>query len=252
MFYRIMQAIGLAGGTYVHRHGLGNEYEKIRASETDQFVKFKLKGTLYILLKTIPPYIDKRGNKFFYMMESDVHTFDPSTGKVLDEKLEKEYKKKLLKDEIEKFDELMKGIKQEALKAKAQQLYEAISIGTVADDEESEEKKDKDIVFEIPVIKTGITIKAKIDDLTPHDTINEVMSKVLDGTILNVLLTPPKYDWKTIIGIMIVGVSLGWILVIMYAVFFPEQFGSLVGRAPSVAPVIIDDNFVGALKRLRS
>ena len=81
IFTNILGMLGLGFNTYMHKLDLGNSYKRIRCRETDQFVQFKDHGTKYIILKTVPPKIDYRGNKHFYMMESDVHVFDPESGR---------------------------------------------------------------------------------------------------------------------------------------------------------------------------
>lgn len=235
IFTEILSILGLGFNTFIHKLDIGNSYKRKRCKESDQFVHFKDQGTKYIILKTVPPKVDYRGNKHFYMMEADIHVFDPESGKVLDDRLEKEFKKRLLKNELEKFSDLMKDAQEEAIAERAKELYDTMQVKTKKADGKEEvvlgEEGNElvEIEFNVPTIKIGTTIATKINNLTPHDTINEVISMILDGVVLKNLITPIKMEWKTIVGILIVGICMGYISVIMYAVFFPEQFRDLVG-----------------------
>lgn len=243
LFTEILKFLGLGFNTYVVKLDIGDGYKKRRCSETDQFIKFRDRGTQYIVLKTVPPKIDSSGNKFWFMMESDVHTYNPNDGKVLNEKMEEEFKKRLLKNEIQQFEELLKDAKKEVIKERTREIYDSLVVSKEATDDltdgsdNSKNETDSfELEIEMPVIKIGKTLERRIEDLTPHDTINEVMSMILDGTILSSLLTPPKLDMKTILGVLIVGVALGWILIILYAVAFPDQWAAFVGKpVPSVS-----------------
>ncbi len=235
----VVEAIKFAGlgfGTYVHKLDIGNSYKKIRSKETDQFLKLKDRGTQYLLLKTVPPKIDLRGNKHWFMVESDCHTFNPETGEVLDARLEGEFKKRLLKNELTEFKELIKGAQEEAIQKRTDEIYESIVVKPVLSDEEAESEDGEEkaelmeIEFNVPTIKIGKTIDMRIQDLTPHDTINEVMSMILDGTVLQSLITPPKLSKLQLVGVGIVGICIGWILIILYAVAFPNEWALLVGK----------------------
>jgi len=239
IFTDLIKFLGLGFNTYVHKLDVGNSYKKIRSKETDQFLKFKDRGTPYVMLKSVPAKIDFRGNTHHYMVESDVHTFDPETGQVLDPRLEKEFKKRLLKNELEEFKELIKGAQQDAIKERTKEIYESIIVKPVLDSDGTAKVDDLDdktqkelmeIEFNVPTIKIGKTIALRIENLTPHDTINEVMSMILDGTVLQALITPPKLSTLQLIGVGIVGICLGWILIILYAVFFPNEWALLVGK----------------------
>jgi hypothetical protein len=238
----IVKFVGLGFGTYVHKLDLGNSYKKIRAKETDQFLKFKDRGTPYIILKTVPAKVDFRGNKQWFLMESDVHTYDPESGEVLDPRLEGEFKKRLLKNELEEFKELIKGAQQEAIRKRTDEIYDSIIVRPVTSDGQEDESKSieamdleteqrlMEVEFNVPTIKIGRTLETRIENLTPHDTINEVMSMILDGTVLKSLITPPKLSIPQVLGVGIVGLCVGWILIILYAVMFPNEWALLVGK----------------------
>lgn len=237
IFTEIIKFAGFGFGTYVHKLDLGNSYKRIRAGETDQFLKFKDHGTQYLLLKSSIPHVDFRGNKHWFMVESDVHTFNPESGEVLDSRLEGEFKKRLLKNELEEFKELIKGAQEDAIKKRTQEIYESIVVKPKIETEEEESSDEEakaelmEIEFNVPTIKIGKTIETRINDLTPHDTINEILSMLLDGSVLKSLITPPKLSWAQIIGVGIVGLCVGWILIILYATLFPKEWAALVGKS---------------------
>lgn len=228
--------MGLGFGTYVHKLDMGNGFKKIRARETDEFLKFKDRGVQYIILKTVPPKIDRRGNKFWYVMETDIHTFDIETGKVLDEEQAIAFKRRLLKNELQSFQELVKGARDEAIKERTQDIYDTLITTDKIMEGETEEQEEefvKEFTIEVPTIKVGRSLEVKIENLTPHDTINEIMSMILDGTILSALMRKAKVEMATYAGILIVGICLGWILIILFAVLAPEQWSALVGKPVS-------------------
>jgi len=217
----------LGGRTFIYRLDLGNGFTKKRVREDDNFLRFKDQGTVYLVLKTVPPKIDKNGNRHFFMYETDVHTFNVESGKVLSKELEKEFKERLKLNEIQKFKDMMKDIEEEAIKDRAEIILESWSIGEEAD----KRKNEKQSKFEItpPVIKLSKTAETQIDVLTPHDTINEVMSMILDGKVLSALMSSVDYNKWFILMFMVVGSAITIILAVVVALMFPEQWAQLVG-----------------------
>jgi hypothetical protein len=232
--YEIMKVLGFGPRTYLYKFDLGSSFVKKRVKETDAFIKFKDKGTRYIILKTQPAKVDKYGNKYFFMFETDVHSFDPETGKVLDESLESEFKERLKLNELQKFKELLKDVEEDAIKERAKDIYESITVTESSKDKkEGAEEEEITIDITVPNIKLSTTAEIKIDSLTPHDTINEVLSHILDGTVLNSLITPKRMDKLTLFGILTVGICLGWILMIIFAAFWPDLWRQFWGFAGS-------------------
>ena len=217
----------LGGRTFIYRLDLGNGFTKKRVREDDNFLRFKDQGTVYLVLKTVPPKIDQNGNRHFFMYETDVHTFNVESGKVLSKELEKEFKERLKLNEIQKFKDMMKDIEEEAIKDRAEIILESWSIGEEAD----KRKNEKQSKFEItpPVIKLSKTAETQIDVLTPHDTINEVMSMILDGKVLSALMSSVDYNKWFILMFMVVGSAITIILAVVVALMFPEQWAQLVG-----------------------
>ncbi len=226
---------GSGESVYVYKIGLGNEFRRIPVrTVTDSFLKFKDRGTNYIILKTVPPYIDPKGTRHYFVWETDVHTADPDTGEVLDAKLEGEYKKRLMANELEDFKDILDEVKAEALRERAEELFAGMELTQTHTGESTIKSKEEDgdilqIDITIPSLKLGKTRRLEISELTPHDTINEVLSMILDGTILKSLIKPKKMDWQTITGILIVGICLGWIFVIAYMVLAPAGWAAFVG-----------------------
>ncbi len=226
---------GSGESVYIYKIGLGNEFRRINVrTVTDSFLKFKDRGTNYIILKTIPPYIDSKGARHYFVWETDVHTANPDTGEVLDAKLEGEYKKRLMANELEEFKDILDEVKAEALRERAEELFAGMELTQTHTDETTIESKKEDegilqIDITVPSLKLGKTRKLEISELTPHDTINEVLSMILDGTILKSLIKPKKMDWQSVAGILIVGICLGWIMVIAYMVLVPAGWAAFVG-----------------------
>lgn len=227
----------LGGRTFIYRLDLGNGFTKKRVKEDDNFLRFKDQGTIYLVLKTVPPKIDKNGNRHFFMYETDVHTFNVETGVVLNKELEKEFKERLKLNEIQKFKDMMKDIEEEAIRDRAELILESWSVegGEEAIEEakkgKGKQKEPKEDVFKItpPVIKLSKTAETQIDVLTPHDTINEVLSMILDGKVLASLMSSVEYNKWFILMFMITGSALTIILAIIIALMFPEQWAQLVG-----------------------
>lgn len=227
--------IGSGDNIFIYKVGLGNDFTIIPVrSSTDSFLKFKDRGTNYIVLKTVSPYIDSKGRRHYFVWETDVHTANPETGQVLDPKLEREYKKRLMANELQDFKDILDEVKTEALKERAEELFEGVELTTTKTGKASIKSKDEDedvfsIDITLPSLKLGKTRELEIESLTPHDTINEVMSMILDGTILKSLIKPKKMDWSMVAGILVVGVCLGWILVLLYMVLVPAGWAAFAG-----------------------
>jgi len=235
--YEIMKVLGFGPRVYLFKFDLGSSFKKKKVKETDAFLKFKDAGTQYIILKTQPAKVDKYGNKYYFMFETDVHSFDPETGKVLDPSLENEFKERLKLNELAKFKDLLRDVEEDAIKERAKDIYESITVTkeTKASEEESEDDEIS-IDITVPTVKLSKTAEIRIDNLTPHDTINEVLSHILDGTVLNSLITPKRMDKITLFGILTVGVALGWILMIIFAAFWPDLWRQFWGFGGSASP----------------
>jgi len=208
----------MGGKTFVEKFDLGNGIKRFKCREDDNFLRFKEKGTLYIILKTIAPRVDRWGNRYFFVFESDIHTFDIENGKILDPVLEKEFKKRIKLEEIYKFKSMIKEVEEEVIKDKAKEILSYFEVS----DEEKESEQELELI--IPAIKLGKTAEVHIDNLTPHDTINEVNSLLLDGKILTSVLKSAKENKWMILGGMIVGSALTIIATVLFAILFPEQW----------------------------
>jgi hypothetical protein len=226
---------GLAGATFMHKFDLGNHYRKRKVKELESFLRFKEKGTLFIILKSVAAKIDKHGNRHYWMYETDVHTYNPEDGSVLAPELEKEFKNRLKINELQRFKELLAEVEDDAIKERARDIYEAITLTdkkvikgkkTIEGNEEPEMSV---LDIEVPNIRLGKTAEMRIDALTPHDTIEEVMAQILEGKVLNILLKPKRWDFWTRFGHVIVGVSIGWILMVLFAAFSPDLWRQLWG-----------------------
>jgi len=206
------------GRTEVYKFDLGNGIKRFRAKEDDNFLRFKDKGTLYIILKTIAPKIDKWGNRYFFVFESDIHTFDIENGKILDPSLEKEFKQRIKLEELYKFKSMIKEVEEEVIKDKAKEILSYFEVS------ESDKDKTEELTMIIPAIKLGKTAETYIENLTPHDTINEVNSLLLDGKILSSVLNTVKENRWVILGAMVVGSAITIIAIVLFAIMFPEQW----------------------------
>ena len=225
----------LGGRTFIYRMDMGNGLFKKRVREDDNFLRFNDKGTIYLVLKTVPPRMDKNGNRHYFMYETDVHTFNIETGEVLDKTLEKEFKERLKLNEVQKFKDMMKDIEEEAIRERAETILESWSIGEEIEPEKltDEEKK----IFEIsaPVIKLSKTAEAEIDVLTPHDTINEVSSMILDGKVLTALMNAVEYNKWLLLGVM----SVGSALTIIFAVLVVPRSAATFPTSRERSPILL-------------
>jgi len=216
-------AIILAGRTYIHRFDIGNGYRRFKVTEDDYFCRFREKGTLFLMMKTTAPKIGKYGDRHFFIFETDIHTFNPQDGTILTPEMEKYFKERLKLEEVQKFKDVIKEIEAQAIAERASEILKKLSVkskgqkGSVTED---------DIQMEllIPSLKLAKSSELAINDLTPHDTINEFNSLVLDGKIITALMNATRMNkWVLAAGI-VVGMALMVLLVIAFAIAFPEQW----------------------------
>jgi len=218
----------------------GNGINFIRAKENDSFVIFKDNGEIYVLLKTVAPRIDRHGRRYYHCVETDAHVYDPTTGKVVDDTLEKEFKEFLIKSEELKLQMIAEESKEEAIREQVQKLYERRIIQDIAsfdDDLEFDEleeniaqkKANSEMNIQIPTIRVGKAELRRIETLTPHDTITEVISILLDGSILKALLSKLVTSKWLILGAVIVGMALLIIIEVGFAAFFPTEWKTFMG-----------------------
>lgn len=213
----------MGGKTLVEKFDTGNGFARFKCKEDDHFIRFRDRGTLYLILKTIPPKIDKFGNRLYFTYETDIHTFEIESGKILDEQLEKEFKERIKLEELTKFKDMMKEVEEEAIQDRAREILKSMSVS-----KDNEEEEETALNINLPYIKLGKTSETHIDNLTPHDTINEVNSLILDGKLLKALLTSAMRDKWVLLGAMIVGSALTIVIMTLVAIMFPEQWGAFM------------------------
>lgn len=218
-------AIIMAGRSYIHRFDIGNGYRKFRVTEDDYFCRFRDKGTLFLMMKTTAPSIGKYGDRHFFIFETDIHTFNPRNGSILTPEMEKYFKERLKKEEVKKFRDVIKDIEEKAIQERAEDILKKLSVRVKSTDKDIDEQE-LEMELLIPSLKLAVSTEMAIDDLTPHDTINDFNSLILDGKIITALMNAARMNKWLLAGGIIVGMSLMVLMVIAYAIMFPEQWGA--------------------------
>lgn len=216
-------AIIMAGRTYIHRFDIGNGYRRFKVTEDDYFCRFREKGTLFLMMKTVAPSIGKYGDRHFFIFETDIHTFNPRDGKILTPEMEKYFKQRLKKEEVQKFRDVIKEIEEDAIRERAHDILKKMVVRTKGD-KTAPDTEEIEMELLIPSLKLAVSTEMAIDDLTPHDTINEFNSLILDGKIITALMNAAKMNKWVLVGGIIVGMALMVLMVVGYAVAFPDQW----------------------------
>ena len=223
----VKTVIGVGQTTKVLKFDNGNSYREFKAKETDNFLTFKDRGEINVLFKTIPAKINPKGVRLYTCMETDIHTYNINTGEVVSKEFESWFKGRLKKKAVEELEKTLSDTKTEMDKEHYKKAYQKLLNGEIGDIE--------NLKIEIPEIQLGETTLKRIDDLTPHDTVNETINMVMGDKILKNLLDQLQMSKWMVAAILIVGMASLLLIEIFLIAAFPVQWGQLIGTV-SVNP----------------